>query len=108
MRHPCGHQQIRRDILDADHPKAVLFQNAADAGQQMIVAAAERRPHPADGAKRCPVETNFRQRRPHQRADKNQIAAVFRAKQLHRPAELADRNPVMTKARHLHGIAGAL
>ena len=38
------HQQIGRDILDADHPEAVLLENAADAGQQMIVAAAKRRP----------------------------------------------------------------
>ena len=93
------HQQIRRDILDSHHPEAVLFENAADPGQQMIVAAPESRPHTPDDAKRSPVEPNFRQRRPHQRADENQIAAVLRAKQSFGPAELADRNPVMAKAR---------
>ena len=35
------HQEIRRDILDPDHPESVLFENAADPGQQMIVAAPE-------------------------------------------------------------------
>ena len=72
----------------------------------MIVAAAERRPYPADDAKRRPIEPNFGQCRPHQRADEDQIAAVFRAKQLHRPADLADRYPVMTKALDPHRIAG--
>ena len=72
----------------------------------MIVAAAERRPYSADDPKRRPIEANFGQCGPHQRADKNQIAAVFRAKQLHRPADLADRYPVMAKALDPHGIAG--
>ena len=73
------HQQIRRDILDADHPKTVFFQDAADAGQQMIVAAAEGFQHTRHGAKRFPVEPDLGQRGPHQRADKHQIAAVFSA-----------------------------
>ena len=38
------HQHIGRDIPDADHPEAVLLEDAADARQQMIVAAAKRRP----------------------------------------------------------------
>ena len=74
----------------------------------MIVAAAKRRPKTPDDAKRSPVQADLRQRRPHQRADENQIAAVFRAKQLHGPAELTDRNPVMAEARHLDRIASPL
>jgi hypothetical protein len=64
----------------------------------MIVAAAERRPHLAEHANGGPVQPDLRQRGPHQRADEHQIAAVLAAKQLHGPADLADRNPVMAKA----------
>ena len=103
-----GHQQIGGDILDPDHAEAVLFEDAADAGQQMIVAAPERRPDPAEHANGGPVEPDLRQRRPHQRADENQIAAVLAAKQFDGPADLADRDPVMAKARHGDRIAGAL
>ena len=35
------------------------------------------------------------------------VAAALDAKQLCRPAELADRNPVMAEAHHAGGIAGA-
>ena len=72
----------------------------------MIVAAAERRQHPAEDPQRAPVEADFRQRRAHQRADEDQIAAIFRAKQPHRPADLTDRYPVMAEAFHPYGIAG--
>jgi hypothetical protein len=48
-----GHQQIGRDILDAHHSEAVLLEDAADPGQQMIVAAAERSQTP-DHAQACP------------------------------------------------------
>ncbi len=73
----------------------------------MIVAAPERRQHPADNAKRTPIQPDFGQSRPHQRADENQIAAIFGAEQLDRLADLPDRNPVMAKARHGHRVAGA-
>ena len=102
------HQQIGSDVLDPDHAKPVLFENAADPGQQMIVAAAEGGPDAPEHAKRAPVQPDLRQRRPHQRADENQVAAILRAKQLDRPADLADRNPVMAKARHRYRIASAL
>ena len=103
-----GHQQIGRDILDADHAKAVLLEDAADARQQMIVAAAKRRPDVAEDAERSPVQPDLRQRRPHQRADEDQVAAALAAKQFCGPAELADRDPVMAKALDPHRIAGAL
>src|SRR5713226_405253 len=73
----------------------------------MIVSAAESSPDAADDAKRPPIQANLGESRPHQCADENQIAAIFRAKQFHGPAELADRNPVMTKALHPYGIADA-
>ena len=62
-RHPgdasFGHQQIRGDIPDPHHPEAVLFENAADSGQQMIVAAPEGRPHAAEDAKRAPIQADL-------------------------------------------------
>ena len=85
-----GHQQVRGDVLDADHPEPILFEDAADAGQQVIVAAAERFQHARHGANRFPVETDLGQSGPHQRADKHQVAAVFSAQQFCKPAELAD------------------
>ena len=102
------HQEIGRDILDANHAKAVLLENAADPRQQMIVAAAKRRHDAAEDAERSPVQPDLRQRRPHQRADEDQVAATLAAKQFRRAAELADRNPVMAKALDPHRIAGAL
>src|ERR1019366_7862093 len=104
---PLRHQQIRRDILDSHHAEAILFENAAYPGQQMIVAAAESLPHTPESAKRPPVEPNFRQRGPHECADENQIPAVLRAKQPFRPAELTDRGPVMAKTLRRQGIASA-
>ena len=101
-----GHQQVRRDVPDADHPETLLLEDAANARQQMIVAAPERGQHPPEHAQRAPVETDFRQRRPRQRADKDQIAAILAAKQFCRPADLADRDPVVAKTFDPHGIAG--
>ena len=72
-----GHQQIGRDVLDPDHAKAVLLEDAADAGQQMIVAAAKRAHDLAEHAQRAPVQPDLRQRRPHQRADEDQVAAAL-------------------------------
>jgi len=51
------HQQVRSDVLDPHHPETVLFENATDSGQQMIVAAPERRQHAPDDAKRAPIQT---------------------------------------------------
>ena len=79
---PAGISISGRDIPDADHPEPILFENAADARQQMIVAAAKRRPDVADDADGSPVQPDLRQRRPHQRADEDQVAAAFAAEQL--------------------------
>ena len=101
------HQETRGDILDSDHPESGPFENAAYSRQQMIISSPECCDHARDDAKRRPVEANFGQRRPHQRADENQIAAVFRASQFGRPADLADCNPVMAKTLYGDRIAGA-
>jgi hypothetical protein len=73
----------------------------------MIVSAPESRPHPAEDAERTPIQANLCQRRPHQRADEHQVAAVFGAKQFCGLAELTDGNPMMAKALHPYRIAGA-
>ena len=77
------HQDIGRDIADADHAKPVLLEDAADAGQQVIVAAAKCRPDLAEDADRSPVQPDLRQRRPQQRADEDQVATTFAAEQLY-------------------------
>src|SRR5581483_7703005 len=100
-------EQIGRDVLDAYHAKTFALENAADAREQMIVAAPERRKDLGQHAQRAPIQANFRQRRPAQRADEDEVAAAFAAKQPHRPPELADRNPVMAKARKLRRLADA-
>src|ERR1700726_3474062 len=87
--------------------ESVSLQDAADPGQQMIVAAAKRRPHLLEDAKRAKVETNLGERRPHQRTDEHQTATALTAKQLPGPAEFADRNPVMAKARRALRVADA-
>ena len=51
-----GHQDVGRDILDADHAETVLLENTADPRQQMIVAAAKRRHDAAEDADRSPVQ----------------------------------------------------
>ena len=101
------HQDIGGDIPDADHPKTVLFEDAADPRQQMIVAAAKRRQDAAEDADRSPVQPDFRQRRAQQRADEDQVAAALAAEQFCRAAELPDRDPVMAEARDASRIAGA-
>ena len=101
------HQNVGGDIADADHPKTVLFEDAADPRQQMIVAAAKRRPDAAEDADRSPVEPDFRQRRAQQRADEDQVAAALAAKQFCGAAELPDRDPVMAEALDAIRIAGA-
>src|ERR1700738_5371644 len=74
----------------------------------MIAAAAKRSPYLSNNSNGAPVQPNIGQRRPYQRSDENQIAAVFRPQQARKPAALADRNPVMTKTRDLRRIADAL
>src|SRR5207247_6484615 len=101
------HQNVGGDIPDADHPKAVLFEDAADPRQQMIVTAAKRSPDAAEDADRSPVQPDFRQRRAQQRADKDQVAAALAAKQFCRAAELPDRDPVMAETSDAHRLAGA-
>ena len=68
--------RIGGDIPDPDHPKTVLFEDAADPGQQMIVAAAKRaqtRPRTrivpqssriSDSAGRSSVPMKIRSRQP--------------------------------------------
>ena len=73
----------------------------------MIVAAAKRTDDIAEKTERLEIQPDFRQRRPHQRADEDQVAAPLVAKQFCRPAELADRDPVMAETFDLHRIAGA-
>ncbi len=101
------HQNVGGDIPDADHPKTVLFEDAADPRQQMIVTAAKRRPDAAEDADRSPVQPDFRQRRAQQRADEDQVAAALAAEQFCGAAELPDRDPVMAEALDATGIAGA-
>ena len=101
------HQDVGGDIPDADHPKTVLFKDAADPGQQMIVTAAKRGPDAAKDADRSPVEPDFRQRRAQQRADEDQVAAALAAKQFCGAAELSDRDPVMAEALDASRITGA-
>src|SRR4051794_22824212 len=73
----------------------------------MIVPAAERLEYTWHGTHGFPVEANLGQRGAHQRADEDQIAAVFLAQQFCQPAELTYRNPVMTKTPDLDRIANA-
>ncbi len=102
------HQDIGRDIPDADHPETVLLEDAADPREQMIVAAAKRRHDAAEDADRSPIQPHLRQRRPQQRTDEDQVAAALAAEQFCRPAELSNRNPVVTKPLDPDRIAGAL
>jgi hypothetical protein len=102
-----GHQEVGRDILDADHAKAALLENAPDAGQQMIVAAAECADDIAKQPERREVDPDLRERRSHQRADEDQVAAALFAKQPHGAAELADRDPAMTEFLYPRWIAGS-
>ncbi|MHC2618994.1 hypothetical protein ACVIW2_001026 [Bradyrhizobium huanghuaihaiense] len=46
------------------------------------------------------------QRRPHQGADEDQVAAALLAEQPHRAAELADRDPAVAEFLHPRRIAG--
>ena len=39
--HAFRHDDFRRDLFDADDPQAALFEQAGDAGQEPIVAAAK-------------------------------------------------------------------
>ena len=73
----------------------------------MIVAAAKRREHMADHAKRAPIKPDLGQCRPYQRADENQVAAALAAKQSYRAPNLSNRYPVVTKAFDAAGIARA-
>ena len=102
------HQQIRRDVPDADHAKAVLLEDAADPGQQMIVAAAKRR-HDAGRCTRSVPQSS----RISDSAGRTSVPMKIRSRQpslrnsFDRAAELPDRNPVMAEALDRRGIAGA-
>ena len=103
-----GHQQIRRDVLDPDHPKTVLFEDAADPGQQMIVAAAKRRTTCRPNTRTVPQSSRISDSAGRTSVPMKTRSRQFSAaKQFYRPADLADRNPVMAKSLDLHRIAGA-
>src|SRR5450631_1799003 len=54
-----GHQQIGRDILQPHHPKSIPLENAADSGEQVIVAAAKGVPYVRDDAQRAEVDADL-------------------------------------------------
>ena len=77
-------------------------------GQQMIVAAAKRRHDIGPMTRSVPQSSLISDSAGRtSAADENQVAAALAAKQLCGPADLADRNPVMAKARDACRIAGA-
>ena len=85
-----GHQQIGRGILDPDHAKSVTLENAANSGEEVIVAAAKGIPYVPDNAERAKIDPDFRKRRTHQRADEHHIATALGAQQLLGAADLAN------------------
>ena len=56
-----GHQQIGRDVPDADHAEAVHLDDPADAGEQMIVAAAKGGDDARRDAQGAEIEPDLRQ-----------------------------------------------
>ncbi|MGY4469516.1 hypothetical protein ACVWWK_005225 [Bradyrhizobium sp. LB9.1b] len=103
---PSGISRSGATSRNPDHAKAALLENAPDAGQQMIVAAAEGADDIAEQPERCEVDPDLRERRPYQRADEDQVPAAFFAKQPHGAAKLANRNPAVTEFLHSRRIAG--
>ena len=86
---------VRRHLMGAEQAKSVALEDAADAGQEMIVAAAKG----ADDARHLdhgrPVEPHLADRGAHQPTDQHEVAAALGAGEPAKPPELADRDPAM-------------
>src|SRR5262249_8050342 len=80
--------------------KAVLFKKGGDALEQLVVAAAKHTEDARQEPQRLEIEPDLPDCRPHHRADENDIAAAFAARQAAKRAELTDRRPVMPIGRN--------
>jgi hypothetical protein len=71
----------------------------------MIVATAQHLCNCRNSARSVPGSRRIsEQRRPHQPADKNDVAATFRAHQTCQSADLPERDPMMRIPRNANGI----
>ena len=105
--HTFGHDDFGRHLVDADDPHAALFEQAGNAREQPVVAAAEEPDDPRQQPDRLPVEADLRQRRPQHRADEQRLAAALGAGEDARNAPPARRNPMMGIALDHLGIGPA-
>jgi hypothetical protein len=99
-KHAFWHEYLRCHLVRAEKPEALLLDNPAYTRQQMIVAAAVRS-HDARQHHQCQeIRAKIPQGRPHQRPDKNHVAATCRVRQPCKGAKLAHTKPVMRIARN--------
>ena len=92
---PFRHQDVRRDVVCANQPEAVLFENCRDALEQAIVTAAQEADNSGKQAERFEIRPDFPDRRPHHRADEHHIPAALTLGDPAEPAELPERGPMV-------------
>ncbi len=113
-----GSENAGRDLMRAEQAEAFLLEQLADAGQQMIVAAAQHAEHARQAPESGQIEPEVADARAQHGADEDDIAAAMAAQLGGEPAELAEMDPGMrpgfdvrageaAQREHHHAPAGA-
>src|SRR5262249_22795405 len=87
-------------LVGANNPETRILEHAANAGEEMIVTAAERTNDHGHSHQSAPVKAQLHDRRPDQATDKDEITAAFCTGQPTQTPKLAERDPVMWICLH--------
>ena len=96
---PSGIKDFRRDLVGTEHSKAILLEQSPQAGQQMIVAAAEQPIEAGQQLDRRPIKAKGAHGGSHQSADAHHVAAAGLVRQAPSGAELPHRDPMVRVSR---------
>src|SRR5207244_2109091 len=88
-------ENFRRDFMRAKQLESILLEDARDAGEKMVIAAAKKATDARQIPQRDKVRMQLGELRPQHGPDDHDIAATGRPRQPAKPAELAETRPVM-------------
>jgi len=104
----CANKNIGGKFMRRDYPKLMSFENAREAGQEVIVAAPEQAHDFGQEQHGDPVKPKVTKRRAHGITDQHDIPATFGSGEPAKAPVLAQIQPMMWEARYSARVGKAM
>jgi hypothetical protein len=104
----CANENLGDKIVRRDNPKLMRFENARQAGQEVIIAAPEHAYDFGQEQHRGPVKSKVTKRRAHDIADQDDVPATFGPGEPAKAPVLAQIQPMVWKERYSARVGKAM